>query len=741
MRVKKLLLPSPFKVGCLVVICSVVLFFSFGGVKPRLLQSFDNRCTDALFHIRGPQPTSSTVVIVDIDNDSLARYGQWPWSRHILAQLMEIINRQKPRAIMFDFVFPEPDRTSPSQFLAGLPADVVTQIPAATRKQLQEDDRFNHDLALGQVLANSPSVLGYALTMDTGLALGEDPFPSITIKFSPTQAASGQINLLHATNGVTNIADIAQAESEGFFNVYPGLSGTIRKVPLFMEYNGLPYPSLALEGFRIGNDLTTATIHLTTTSHGIKRDILGVQLGTTFLPTDEQGQLTVNFRGPSESFPYISAADILSSKNLAKLKGRYILIGSSAAGLLDLRATPFSNVMAGVEIHANLIDNMVAGDPMTYDTYSEIGLTYCTIIIGGLALAALLAYSTPIAGALGGVLLILISIASAYLLFMENRIVGITYPLFSTMTVFFIVTLFNYFFTGRDKRFLNDAFKRYVSPAVVKEMVNNPKRLSLSGETKSLTIFFSDIRDFTSISEELSPKKLSQLMNEYLTAMTEIIMQNGGTVDKFIGDAIMAIWGAPLDIPQQELLAVRTSLLSLEVLEKQQPTWQKKGYPHIDIGIGLNSGPVRVGNFGSERRFNYTVLGDNVNLAARLEGLNKTYGSRILISEYTKRAVEKEIFCRYIDRVRVKGKEEPVRIYEPLCEQGDNEKRQEEITLYNRAMYYYQAKKFGEAHSHFQQLASSHPHRLYSLYQQRSHHFMVTPPENDWDGVYTHTSK
>ena len=323
---------------------------------------------------------------------------------------------------------------------------------------------------------------------------------------------------------------------------------------------------------------------------------------------------------------------------------------------------------------------------------------------------------------------------------LNNKIVGITYPLLTILIIFTSVTLFNFFFAGQEKRYLSDAFKRYVAPGVVQEVIRNPNSLSLKGETKELTVFFSDIRNFTSISEGLTPEQLSTLMNEYLTAMSKIIMETGGTVDKFIGDAIMAIWGAPLDVADQELQAVKTALKSMKTLKKLQPIWTKRGLPHIDIGIGINTGMMRVGNFGSEKRFDYTVLGDNVNLASRLEGLNKTYGTNILISEKTMEAVDGKTPFRYIDKVRVKGKDRPVRIFEPFSKKAFKS-IEPQLSLYEEAMELYQQRNFKEAEQIFSSLNSKEPHKLYEVYSKRAAFFMENPPAPDWDGVFSFTTK
>ena len=744
-RLLTLLQPSPFKVGVLVVMLSCLLFYSFGNKKPMLLEALDNRILDNMFHLRGPIETTEAIVIVDIDEKSLRKIGQWPWPRNIVADLVKKIHEAGAKVIGFDIVFAEEDRTSPQRFIDELSGYLPDRITPDDIQAMKENDAMNYDLILGDTIAQTPVVLGYIFqTVDDGLKRAVDtPFPSCNIRIEPDHIPPGELALIPSYRAIINILDISQAETEGFFNVFPDPSGTVRKVPLLMELDGVPYPSLALEMLRMGLGAEGVTIHASSQATGGKNGILGITLAGRFIPTDDNGQVAVNFRGPQKTFPYVSAHDVLQGKDLSRLDGKIILIGTSAAGLLDLRAIPYSNVFPGVEVHANVIDNILANDPFTHDVFTEIGLTYTLIILGGLLMAFLLAYSSPLIGGFGGILLVFLylSYGNYHLFFLKNQIIGITYPLMAIVTVFIFVTLFNYFFEGREKRFIHGAFGHYVSPDVVNQLMQNPDKLSLAGEQKNVTIFFNDIRGFTSISEKMNSEELGIFMNEYLTAMSTLIMEHKGTVDKYIGDAIMAIWGAPLDDDDHAANAIRASLAMMEKLEEIRPTWEDRGLPYIDIGIGLNTGTVSVGNFGSEQRFDYTVLGDNVNLASRLEGSNKTYGTNIIISEFTKAAINDRFFCRFIDMVRMKGKEQPVTIYEPLIEGKPDEILKEEVETFERAIALYKEKEFHQAEAILEELQSSRPRKLYTLYLERIEAFSKKPPPENWDGVFTFTTK
>jgi adenylate cyclase len=724
------------------VTAALCLFYLFGSRKPQLLTAFDNRLTDVMFTIRGQTPVSGSVVIVDIDDASLAGIGQWPWPRNTVAALVAQIHQAGARVIGIDIVFAEPDRTSPKNHLDGIIDLLATPVADEEKNALRANPSLDHDLILGDTLAVMPSVLGYVFLTDAPSGLAANvPFPSCTIRLDPPSTPLSSINFIRAGNAIVNIPEVSQGESEGFFNVFPDPSGTIRKVPLFMALNGVPYPSLALETLRVGLGEQEATIHLSQQVATARKGMLGVTVGGKFIPTDDQGQLTVNYRGPVKTFTYVPAADILAGRHTDQLRDKYVLIGTSAAGLLDLRATPFANIFPGVEIQATVIDNLLTGDPLTYDLYTEIGMTYALVAGSGLLLSALLAYATPLAGALGGLLCLLATAGGSYYFFLNNKIIGITYPLLTIITVFLVVTLSNYFFAGREKRFLRDAFGHYVSPDVVSEIIRNPANLSLAGQVRNLTVFFSDIRDFTTISEKMSPEQLGRFMNRYLTAMSNVLLAHGGTVDKYIGDAIMAIWGAPLVDHDHAARAVRAALASIKRLDELQEELHNGQLEKIAIGIGLNTGEMNVGNFGSTQRFDYTVIGDNVNLASRLEGLTKVYGSRILISEATRDAAGPGFFCRFIDRVRVKGKKLPVNIFEPLCEGEPDAELRREVTSFQSAITAYQQQDFAAARRIMHSLGEKNDLRLYRLYLERIEVFLSAPPPPDWDGVFIFTTK
>jgi len=727
---------SPFKIGCLAALAACLLFYTFGNHKPPLLAALDHRVADAMFRWRGPVKTSGSVVIIDIDEKSLQQIGQWPWPRNVVARLIHRIQAEQPRVIGLDMVFAEPDRTSPSRYLDELQRVLGVDMPALNPEV--DSEILNHDLALGNAVSSGPTVLGYAFQLyDDGLKTPDTlPFPSCQIKILPASTRFRDLALIKAYRGVVNIMDVAQGQSEGFFNVIPDSSGTIRKVPLLMMMDDIPYPSLALEMFRVGQHTNEIQIHASSQVKAPQTGLLGVSVGRRFIPTDDNGQVSVNFRGPGRSFPYVSAVDMLHGRPGVPLNDKYVLIGGSAAGLFDLVATPFANLYSGVEVHASIIDNMILEDPFTHDIFTEIGWTYALIIAGGVIISLLLAYGGPLKGGLGGLLILgAVLIGNFHLFFLQNMLVGVVYPFLSFLLVFLAVSVSNYFYEGREKKFIRNAFGHYVSPRVVNQLIDNPATLSLKGEQKNLTVLFSDIRGFTTISEKMSSEQLSMFMNEYLTAMSNCIMAHGGTLDKFIGDAIMAIWGAPIDDRDHAVHALQAAMSMMEKLNEIQRDFEGRGLPVIDIGIGINTGIMSVGNFGSHERFDYTVMGDNVNLASRLEGANKNYGTNIIISEFTKAELGDKYLCRFIDKVKVKGKNTAVKIYEPLAEGRPASDLPKEVEAFERALADYRNQQFDRAREVLAGLYRNNPLRLYEIYLQRIDAYLESPPPDDWDGV------
>ncbi len=384
--VHRILAPSPFKLGFLLVLISVAIYYSFHNQKPQILNDYDNRITDTMFHIRGPQATTGEVVIVAIDHKSINKYGQWPWPRNIIAQLTDTIARQEPASISLDVVFAGPDRTSPQNLISELLPHTKNSRTQKTLQKLQGNLQFNYDLLLGEALAKTSSVLAYSFLMDID---GEDqtegrPASSLKITTAPQNISLAGSDLFVAQKAMVNTPTIAvRAKTEGFLNILADNSGVVRKSPLVMLYKGLPYPSLAVESFRIGKDMDQAVIRLEHKAQTGQQKISGMSIGDTFIPTDEKGQLLINYRGPFQKFSYLSAADILSSQEEHDLADKHVIIGIAAQGLYETHTTPYTYSIPGVEIQANIIDNIIAGDPLTHDSDKEVLLTFILLVAGG----------------------------------------------------------------------------------------------------------------------------------------------------------------------------------------------------------------------------------------------------------------------------------------------------------------------------------------------------------------------
>lgn len=740
--ISSLLRPTPLKAGLVTIVACCLLWYSFGYEKPSFFSAIDARIVDAMFRVRGSQPTTGSVVIVDIDEQSLKEHGQWPWPRNIVADLTRKIFDAGALVLGFDILFAEKDRTSPATLLVQY-RDILnscdnidTILASALEKQ-----ELDHDRLLGNAIASGPSVLGYMfLFRQDGLkTAGINPFPSINVSIASDENIEfSDLKLLRAYRPLLNIPEIATASSEGFFNVFPDQSGTVRKVALFLLQDDVPYPSLALEMLRLGRGKNEARLHLSNISNAQQqRALVGVSLGDNFIRTDDLGHLTVNFRGPYNTFTYISAADVMRGIGTEALRGKYILIGSSASGVMDLIATPFSSRMPGVEVHANVIDNLIKGDAMAWENYTEIGLTYCIIITAGLLVAISLVYLGPFLGySVGLTILAAIVVGNYHFLFLNHQLLGISFILASLLAVFMTVTLFNYFFEGKRRLFIRRAFSHYVSPSIVNELLQHPDKLNLSVENREVTIMFCDIRNFTSLSEVTSAAQIGEFLNRFFSLMTDIIIKNNGMVDKYIGDAIMAIWGSPLDDPQHAANAVRAALEMVAAIEQPNAPLQLSGKT-IEVGIGINTGNVSAGNFGSSKRFDYTVLGDNVNLASRIEGLTKYYKNKILISEFTARVLPVDTRCRFIDTVMVKGRNKSVDLFEPLSlDVAQSIKEEEEH--YQAALASYKSRQFAQALALFDKLSEQKQDWIYEIYRERCRNFLVNPPPADWQGVHNH---
>jgi len=706
-------------------------------INPIFLEDFRQRTFDVFLRQAPTTPGPTPIYIVDIDSKSLAALGQWPWPRTIMAETLRLIAADKPKAVGLDIVYAEPDRSSPAQIAALL---AEQEVPAELLSHLQALP--DHDQLLAQTLLTTPTVLGYTFAFGSG---GSESRPLHQEGWLATKGFDPLPFLFSAPHVDANLPLLEQsAMASGFFNVLPDADGIVRRVPLIMEFEGKVYPSLMLEMLRTSQSMPTVIM----TSAWKGDEITGVEslkVGEPIIPTDANGQLNIRFCGPERSLPYVSVIDILTGETPpGTFTDAFVLVGTSAPGLRDIRATPTSADFPGVEIHGHALNTILTSSYIRRPDWARMAeITYL------LAVSGILIFLLPRIGAIKSGLLATgfsggLAFVSYWAFVRHGFLVDLVYPLLTVALLFTVLTFTNYVYEEREKRQVRGAFSRYLSPVLVGELLQHPERLTLSGEEREMTILFSDIRGFTSISEKMNAQELCHFINEYLTPMTQEILDQRGTVDKFIGDAIMAFWNAPLDDEAHALNGCRVGLAMQRRLVDLNRNWQANSMPPIAIGIGLHTGQARVGNMGSEQRFDYTVMGDTVNLTSRLESITKRYGAGIIVSEFTWAKVQGNGFVfRQLDRVRVKGKQEPVTIYELLEEQDRlSDATRAELAGYEQALALYYGRDFAAAGERFAELGRRQPQSpLYKLYIEQCRLYALEPPPTDWDGVTTLTSK
>jgi len=735
-----------FLITCIIVI-SISLSYLF---IPKTLESFDNRLRDYMFILRGVEPQSENVIIIDIDDKSLEQVGQWPWSRNVVAQLLQNLTDAGIGIIAFDIVFAEEDRSNPVKLVKDLGIVTDKEIP-------------DYDYIFAATVAQTPTILGYQfqLSKDDHLAQRSPDIPAIFIEKNRDDTNKDMVIKAHGT--ILNIPIVQEnSYSSGFFNNVPDESGIVRSVPLVIRYDEQLYPSLALEIIRTISDEKRVFIHYD------NNGVTDVEVGDYFIPTDRYGRSIVNFRGGAKTFQYISAVDILNNSfETSDIDGKIAIVGTSAAGLLDLRATPFEAVYPGVEVHANVVDNILMENYIAKPSWID-GLNLIHIAVLALMIVMLIAY-LPIVYAF--LIIVLLFAADMYLVFFTlfegGLILNIFFPILTIIVSSIFAITINYFLEIRKTGAIKEKFASKVSKDVMESLLANTDDNSFSAMSKEITVFFSDVRGFTNISESMpNAKVLIEFLNEYMDPMTDIIIKEQGTVDKFIGDAIMAYWNAPGDVENHADKALIATLKQLHLLNdlnkklRVDPRFtdvvkmsDDNGVPIVDIGIGLNTGMAIAGEMGSSQRSDYTVIGDPINLGARLESLCKFYGSRCNISNFTRVQLTGNYIFRCLDLVIVKGKSEPVQIWQVIDfddeTNEDNlfnvtrEQLDEELFTYHRALDMYQHGSFKDALDIFKELEKNKEKtndKIYKIYIDRCEHYIEMPPEN-FNGVFIHTTK
>lgn len=721
----------------LIVLIAFLLHVSTA-VRLPLVEYLENFAYDARVSLTMENTQSNDVVIADIDEASLAELGRWPWSRNTLAKVVDtLFDHYEIKVLAFDMVFAEKDESSGLGILREL-----------AQKELKDNPEFQHvfqkykaelmyDEQFAASLKGRNVVLGYFF--EAGQAIEVNQLPKSIGEF---EEEITRLSIPHPQGFVANTDVLREsARTGGYFdNSSLDSDGVFRRVPVLQEYKGHLYPSLALETARVA--LGYPEIQFGIRSHADGFAMQDFYLGSLHVPLDLKGNILVPYRGQQGSFPYISIVDLLN-KTVPKerLQGRAVLLGTSAAGLLDLRSTPVGKSYPGVEVHANIISGIMQQKIKTFPDYT-VGLEVVSIILLGLLMMILQPRLTP-----GWNILLLIGLSATMVgvnMYFWNAgyVMPIAAEMLTLVLLFLVHMSFGYLFEFRGKQQMTKQFGQYVPPEIVGELSNNPDAISFEGQAKELTVLFSDVRGFTTISEGLNAKELAVLMNQYLTPMTQAIHDKRGTIDKYMGDAIMAFWGAPLDESKHALLAIEASMEMLQKLKKLNIDFKQRGWPEIKIGIGLNTGQMSVGNMGSDFRMAYTVMGDAVNLGSRLESLTKQYGVSMIVSEYTAAHVPEYVYLE-LDRVLVKGKLEPVVIYQPLCRKEQlNEQQKDMLAKYYQAMDAYRKQNWQQAKKLFMELLAVDAQRLiYRIYLDRIAIFEKNPPPENWDGVFVHSNK
>lgn len=683
---------------------------------------------------KAPKP-SPAIAIVDIDDRSLEVEGHWPWPRNKIAELISQLQKQGAVVIAFDMFFSEKERNLAEQLIAEVSSKQPVNTPVIDYLKLQAPGLDNDNkFAATLEKVNAVLAIGFLMRDQT-----QNQLPPPLMKLDAKLAS--QLNLFKAKGYIASISPLQTAAKHGgFINIFSDTDGIFRHAPLLIEYKGDVYASLALQAVisYIGTP-----IKLITPQYGESQELEGVQVGNTIVPIDISGQALIPFIGKSYTFPYVSATDVLAGKvPNESIQGKIIFIGTSATGLGDLKATAIENPYPGVEIQASIASGIL-DDEFSYRPAWTYGANLILTIIFGIISSIAFPYMGP--RSLGAVVVIV----PAALLMINNYIWEQTGLVLSFLVPVILVALsavlnilYGYLFESRRREKLKEMFGQYVPSKHIDEMLTSNSEFGLRGDDRDMSVLFADIRGFTTISEGLTAKQLVELLNTYFTPMTEIIFKNTGTIDKYVGDLIMAFWGAPLKDENHAYHAVESAVSMQEKLKDLAASLKDKSWPDIKLGIGINSGTMSVGDMGSQYRRNYTVLGDNVNLASRVESLSKFYGANIMVTEYTRQGQSKFIF-RKLDKVRVKGKSRGIEIYEVLgrAEQLTPE-LDAELAQYNKGLDAYFAQRWDEAGKIMSALHQQYPDKkIYKLYVERIQEYKEHPLPADWDGVYVHQSK
>ena len=703
-----------------------------GAIRDRIeYLAYDLRLNASLPDTAQPSPD---ILIVDVDETSLQQEGRWPWPRARLAELLARLQEAGAAVVAFDMVLSEAETNAALDLLQRLPPDMVTADLA--KRLLAEAHAQDGDTRLAARIGAGDTVLGTVFHNQPSKPVGHLPPPLFPL--------AGATLTVPALSTYTANKDVLQTATPyaGFLTALPDADGVIRRAPLLLRYGDGLYPALALETARVY--LLSEQPRLVTANVGAVTAIEGIDLGGgRIVSTDALGRVLVPYRGASGSFARLSAAAVLRGDFAAEaITNRIVLIGTSALALADLKATPVQSVYPGVEVHANLLAGILAGH-FPHEPAWGPGASFLLLLCVGTTLAVLL----PVLSAATQLLVSAFIVAAligfnSWLWTNAGLALVIAVPVLLVLHLAVLNLGYGFLFEARGRRQLKDMFGQYVPPALVEEMNRTGERYDFSGESRELTVLFADIRSFTTISEALSASDLKALLNRFFTPMTRVIFDRRGTIDKYVGDMIMAFWGAPVRDADHADHAIAAALDMLEAVKALRIEFALEGMPEVSIGIGINSGMMNVGDMGSQYRRAYTVIGDAVNLASRLEGLTKFYGVDLVVGPRT-RALAADFVYRRLDRVRVKGKHEAVEVYTPVCRPAQlSEQLRTELAAHEQALEHFWQREWDQAHALFDGLHVAYPQTtLYALYLERIEQLRRRALPDDWDGVYERREK
>jgi adenylate cyclase len=708
------------------------------GSPIRFIRTFDALLYDTRLRLFMPRTTDRRIAILDIDEKSLAELGRWPWDRARMAELVNaLFVRERIAVLGFDLVFAEADASSGLAVLDGLARGALANDAAYRQALAGLAPQLDYDRRFADALAGRAVVLGYYFS-NQDASSGAIPPPLLSTR----AFGAHPFMLFDWTSYGGNLPALqTAARRAGYFNPVIDFDGSVRRVPLVTAFRDGVYGALSLEVVRaLFGDAAVTPVFSDPDDPGAPLSALALTTprGIRMIPVDANGAALVPYRGGAGSFAYYSIADVLAQRIPAgALAGRIALVGTTAPGLMDQRTTPAGEVYPGVEVNANLISGMLDG-AIRFEPPFAAGLQAFTLALAGVAMIFVWPWRSPARATLCTALLLgAIIAADLYAFARLDWSIPAASLLLAVLALYMFNMSYGYFVEARAKRYFAALFGQYVPPELVEEMSRHPEDYSMAGRRAELTVLFCDVLGFTAIAETLEPEALARLMNEYLGTMTEVIRAHRGTLDKYMGDAIMGFWGAPVDDPEHARHAVAAALGMRAALVELNRTLDSRGWPALWIGIGINSGPMTVGDMGSPVRKAYTVMGDAVNVAARLEGLTRRFDVDIIVGETTREQAPDVVF-REIDRVRVKGRVAPIAVFEPQSPRHDAG----ELARWHAALAHYRAREWKEAQALLDVLAAQYPEKqLYALYRRRIDALRGVELPVDWDCVSAFDTK